>query len=380
MIGKYSRLQLSLYSGLVSFLLIITTLFLYMYAIGKKHLFAQLFVARVFYMPIFVHIIVIALTVSGAVYFLVTLLEKRQLGRIESKLQTLVAGNYDHPSLDVVMGQNSEMRLVDHDIKRIKEKLVNMSRELQQLSSQPQMIDGTTKEKILEEERHRLARELHDSVSQQLFAAMMMMSALNEQSQSSEELEPYKKQLGMVADIINAAQSEMRALLLHLRPISLEGKSLRQGIEQLLKELQTKIQIKLTWDVQDIRVTSSIEDQLFRVVQELLSNTLRHAQASELEVYLKIVDQNILLRVIDDGVGFEAQDEHAGSYGLRNIRERISGVGGTTKIISFKGQGTSIEIKVPMIQKASSSSEQAKHIKANHSRSKEAKNDTGVTN
>jgi NarL family two-component system sensor histidine kinase LiaS len=103
-----------------------------------------------------------------------------------------------------------------------------MSRELQQLSSLPQMVDGTAKEKILEEERHRLARELHDSVSQQLFAAMMMMSALNEQSQHSEELEPYKKQLAMVADIINAAQSEMRALLLHLRPISLEGKSLRQ--------------------------------------------------------------------------------------------------------------------------------------------------------
>lgn len=249
----------------------------------------------------------------------------------------------------MAISQNKEMLLVDHDIKRIKEKLVSMSRELQQLSSQPQMVDGTTKEKILEEERHRLARELHDSVSQQLFAAMMMMSALNEQSQHSEELEPYKKQLAMVADIINAAQSEMRALLLHLRPISLEGKSLRQGIEQLLKELQTKIQIQLKWDVQDICVSASIEDQLFRVVQELLSNTLRHAKANELEVYLKIVGQNILLRVIDDGVGFESKDEHAGSYGLRNIRERIAGVGGSTKIISFKGQGTSIEIKVPVV-------------------------------
>lgn len=349
MMGKYSRLQVSLYSGLISFLLILTTLFLYMYAIGKKQLFAQLFIARIFYIPLFVHIIVIALTVSAVVYFLVTFIEKRQLGKIEGKLQSLASGNYDQPSLDVAISQNKEMLLVDHDIKRIKEKLVSMTRELQQLSSQPQMVDGTTKEKILEEERHRLARELHDSVSQQLFAAMMMMSALNEQSQHSEELEPYKKQLAMVADIINAAQSEMRALLLHLRPISLEGKSLRQGIEQLLKELQTKIQIQLKWDVQDICVSASIEDQLFRVVQELLSNTLRHAKANELEVYLKIVGQNILLRVIDDGVGFESKDEHAGSYGLRNIRERIAGVGGSTKIISFKGQGTSIEIKVPVV-------------------------------
>lgn len=357
MMGKYSRLQISLYSGLVSFLLILTTLFLYMYAIGKKQMIAQLFAARVFYIPLFIHIIVIALTVSGVVYFLVTFLEKRQLGKIEEKLQSLASGNYEQPFLDVKISQNQEMLLVDHDIKRIKEKLVSMSRELQQLSSLPQMVDGTTREKILEEERHRLARELHDSVSQQLFAAMMMMSALNEQSQQSEELEPYKKQLAMVADIINAAQSEMRALLLHLRPISLEGKSLRQGIEQLLKELQTKIQIQLKWDVQDIQVSASIEDQLFRVVQELLSNTLRHAKANELEVYLKIVGQNILLRVIDDGVGFEEKDEHAGSYGLRNIRERIAGVGGSTKIISFKGQGTSIEIKVPVVKDAAASLE-----------------------
>lgn len=176
MMGKYSRLQISLYSGLISFLLILTTLFLYMYAIGKRQLFAQLFVARIFYIPLFVHIIVISLTVCAAVYFLVTFLEKRQLGKIEGKLQNLASGDYEQPSLDVAISQNKEMLLVDHDIKRIKEKLVSMSRELQQLSSQPQVVDGTTREKILEEERHRLARELHDSVSQQLFAAMMMMS------------------------------------------------------------------------------------------------------------------------------------------------------------------------------------------------------------
>ncbi|MEG2326608.1 MAG: sensor histidine kinase [Enterococcus sp.] len=349
MTGKYSRIQIALYSGLISFLLILSTLFLYMYAIGKRGLFSQLFGARIFYIPLFIHILILSLTVCAVVYFLVAFLEKRQLGKIEKKLQSLAAGNYEQAFLDTPISQNKEMLLVDHDIKRIKEKLITTSRDLQQLSSQPQMIDGTTKEKILEEERHRLARELHDSVSQQLFAAMMMMSALNEQSQYSEELEPYKKQLAMVADIINAAQSEMRALLLHLRPISLEGKSLRQGIEQLLKELQTKIQIQLKWDIQDISVASSVEDQLFRVVQELLSNTLRHAKANELEVYLKIVGQNVLLRIIDDGVGFEAKDEHAGSYGLRNIRERIASVGGTTKIISFKGQGTSVEIKVPVV-------------------------------
>ena len=218
------------------------------------------------------------------------------------------------------------------------------------MTSRPQYVDGQTREEILELERHRLARELHDSVSQQLFAAMMMMSALTEQAEKTDTSEKFRKQLQMVADIINASQSEMRALLLHLRPVNLEEKSLKQGIEQLLKELQSKIQISLKWDIEDVKLISSIEDHLFRIVQELLSNTLRHAKANELEVYLHKINNNLLLRVIDDGAGFNMNESKTGSYGLNNIRERVAGIGGTVKIISFKGQGTSIEIKVPLMK------------------------------
>ncbi|MBV7389872.1 sensor histidine kinase [Enterococcus alishanensis] len=352
MTGKYGKLQLAFYSGLTTFLIIITTLFLYMYAIGRKQLIAQLFSARIFYLPIFFHLIVISLTAGIVVYGIITFIQKRQIGRVAEKLERLASGDYDHPLLDRQLGQSHELENINQDIKTLQKKLVSVSRELQQLSSQPQLFDGLTKEKILEEERHRLARELHDSVSQQLFAAMMMLSALNEQAQVAKELEIYKKPLATVVDIINAAQSEMRALLLHLRPVNLEGKSLKQGIEQLLRELQTKISIKLNWNIEDLKVTSGIEDQIFRVVQEILSNTLRHAKASELEVYLKIVGPTLILRVVDDGVGFDPEDDHAGSYGLRNIRERIASIGGSTKIISFKDQGTSVEIKVPIVKEA----------------------------
>lgn len=241
---------------------------------------------------------------------------------------------------------------IDADISAVRSRLVEMSKELQILNSRPQVFDGETREEILEEERHRLARELHDSVSQQLFGAMMMISALNEQAQKSDTSDMFKKQLAIVGDVINASQSEMRALLLHLRPVSLEGKSLKKGIEQLLKELKTKIKIELTWDVEDVCLSNSIEDHLFRIVQELLSNTLRHAKANELEVYLHQVGENVLLRLVDDGVGFDMNENEnkAGSYGLKNIRERVAGMGGSIKIISFKGQGTSVEIKVPVIK------------------------------
>ncbi len=232
--------------------------------------------------------------------------------------------------------------------------MIRLQREIQHYSNQPVLVAGESKEEILEQERHRLARELHDSVSQQLFAAMMMLSALrsvvNQRDPDAAEL----KQLSTIESVINEAQAEMRALLLHLRPTNLEGKSLKDGIISLLKELQTKIKIKITWQLDDVQLSAASEDNLFRIVQELLSNTLRHAKASSLEVYLKQVDQNVILRVIDDGVGFELDaGSENGSYGLKNIQERAQSIGGTAKFVSFKNQGTSVEIRVPVTKEVS---------------------------
>ena len=91
-----------------------------------------------------------------------------------------------------------------------------------------------------------------------------------------------------------------------------------------------------------------MEDNLFRVIQELLSNVVRHSKASEVEVYLKKTGQQIQLRIIDDGVGFDMKNQKSGNYGLQNIRERINGLGGHVKLISFKQQGTSVEIIIPI--------------------------------
>lgn len=355
MIGRVSRHMLSLYAALSTFLVVLLTLFSYFYSIKQKNWGMELFQRKIFYIPLIFHIILISLLIGLSTFLIISIIQKAQYGKIEEKLRLLARGSYENPALvKSVPHATSDQYIdeIDQDILSIRTKLLNMSKELQLVNSRPQMMDGETKEEILEAERHRLARELHDSVSQQLFAAMMMLAALNEQAQKAETPSPFQKQLILVTDIINASQSEMRALLLHLRPVSLEGKSLKQGIEQLLRELQTKIKIELTWDVEDVDVNDSIEDHLFRIVQELLSNTLRHAKAKELEVYLHQVDKNVLLRIVDDGVGFDMNEHEnkAGSYGLKNIRERVAGMGGLVKIISFKGQGTSVEIKVPVIE------------------------------
>lgn len=355
MIGKTSRKMFAVYAFFSTFFVVLLTMFSYFYAAKVENWLAELTQQKVFYVPLVVHIFLLSVIVGFVTFLIISFIQKMDYGRIEEKLRLLANGNYEHARLEKTLANESkddDVKAVDQDILLIRKKMLEMSKELQLLMARPQLVDGETKEGILEDERHRLARELHDSVSQQLFAAMMMLSALDEQINQQEVAPAFKQQLHTIVDIISASQSEMRALLLHLRPISLEGKNLRQGIEQLLKELQTKIKIGLTWDVEDVHLHSSIEDHLFRIVQELLSNTLRHAKAKELEVYLHRVNETILLRVVDDGVGFDMSEneEKVGSYGLKNIKERVDGMGGLLKVISFKGQGTSIEIKVPMIK------------------------------
>lgn len=234
-------------------------------------------------------------------------------------------------------------------LEQLRRKLERLQSEIARYSAQPVMVGGEAKEDILVQERHRIARELHDSVSQQLFAAMMMLSAMRSTLKQADDDDPLLKQVKTIERVINSAQSEMRALLLHLRPTNLAGKKLREGIIGLLKELQTKIKIRITWELADIDLAPATEDNLFRIVQELLSNTLRHAEADELEVYLDTAAGSVILRVVDDGVGFDTSvSESAGSYGLGNIKERAAAIGGTARVISFVGQGTSVEVRVPM--------------------------------
>ena len=228
----------------------------------------------------------------------------------------------------------------------LSERLEKLSLEVQQLGSKPQFLGTETKEQVIQEERRRIARELHDSVSQQLFAAMMMISALNERADKFDEKE--QKQLKMIERVLSQAQSEMRALLLHLRPISLESKSLKSGIEGLLVELQTKVQMKIHWDIEDVKLPEGVEDHLFRIAQELLSNTLRHSHATTLEVYLRQLDSTVLFKIEDNGVGFNSEEILPGSYGINNMKERVQGLGGQVRIVSFPNQGTTIEIKIPL--------------------------------
>lgn len=336
----------------LSFLILFFVTASFSYSVYPETWYVELVTRQFFYLPVFLYLIILAGIIAGSISLYSYLSMRKQNKRLVNLVEELAEGNYQTEAFSEssqIEGHTIPiLNTLEKNIYLIREKLVDLSLEVQKSSNQPHFFDGETKEEILEQERHRLARELHDSVSQQLFAAMMLLSALNQQMANADEVT--RKQMDMIEKIINDAQSEMRALLLHLRPVNLEGKSIKQGIEQLLTELSTKIQIQLSWSIADVSMVKGIEDHLFRIVQELLSNTLRHAKANELEVYMDKVDNTLTLRVVDDGVGFDSSIKTAGSYGLQNINERVAGMGGTCKIISFAGKGTSIEIKIPVIE------------------------------
>lgn len=204
-------------------------------------------------------------------------------------------------------------------------------------------------DKIIQEriiaERQRLARELHDSVSQQLFAASMLLSSVTEQDDA---LGPSKTTVQQVEKIVQQAQLEMRALLLHLRPIALRNNTLAQGLTELIQELQQKVYFNIEYQIEEIILSKAEEDHLFRIAQEALSNTLRHSKATEVELLLIARDNVGILRIQDNGQGFNMEEDKTTSYGLKNIAERAVEIGCINKIVSVPGEGTIVEVKVPL--------------------------------
>jgi NarL family two-component system sensor histidine kinase LiaS len=239
-------------------------------------------------------------------------------------------------------------------VRKIQKQIAEQAKASQKLANEKAEDQENRIQEIISQERNRLARELHDSVSQQLFAASMMMSAINETKQvESEDREA--KQMKMVEEMIHQSQLEMRALLLHLRPVPLKGKTLQEGIEELLVELSQKVTMEIGWKVEEFPLDKGVEDHLFRILQESVSNILRHSKAKELEVLLIQRDNFIIMRVVDDGIGFDVEESKAGSYGLQNMYERAVEIGGICKIISVKDKGTRLEVKVPLMRKGESS-------------------------
>ncbi|MFM1655270.1 histidine kinase [Brevibacillus sp. B_LB10_24] len=277
-------------------------------------------------------------------YVIGNLLKKR-LNTLRQATMNLERGllSYRLPELGT-----DEIGEIGWQFNRIAEKWEDQVASLQRLSNHNAALGEQVRHAAVVEERQRLARELHDAVSQQLFAIAMTTAAIKRMMEQNPQRA--MQQIELVEEMAAAAQAEMRALLLHLRPATLQDRPLREAVTDLLEELTQKHPINITWELEEIEdLPSGIEDHLFRILQEALSNTLRHSQADKIEVKLFTLREQVRLRVSDNGIGFDPDDEKLTSYGLHSMRERVNEIGGSLDIISSTGTGTQIEVRIPLV-------------------------------
>jgi two-component system, NarL family, sensor histidine kinase LiaS len=216
---------------------------------------------------------------------------------------------------------------------------------LQRMADEKVTLAQTAHTAAVMEERQRLARDLHDVVSQQLFALSMLSSATLRLV--DKQPEKVKEQIEQIAEIAIKAQGEMRSLLLHLRPIELSEDSLCEGIIKLIVELKEKTNLEFQASIDEIEyISNAAEEHLFRIVQEALSNILRHAEATKVKITLTERENDIYLYISDNGKGFDPSKEKIASYGLKTMRERCEEIGGIFNIRSKEKEGTYIDIRL----------------------------------
>lgn len=268
--------------------------------------------------------------------------------RIEQMRHTLLLMERGSPVQPQPNMGKDEIGLLAEQLVRFSRKWEEQVASLQRLSTNNTELAAKARMSAVVEERQRLARELHDAVSQQLFAISMTATAVGRTM--DQDFERARRQIALIEEMSSVAQSEMRALLLHLRPVHLEGKRLSQAVPELVKEMRAKVDIDISLDMdEDLPLNKGIENHLFRMVQEALSNTLRHARANKMDIALHRRGDTVRLAIRDDGVGFDLQEKKHASYGIVSMEERVNELGGSLNIASAPGKGTRIEIRVPIM-------------------------------
>jgi NarL family two-component system sensor histidine kinase LiaS len=266
-----------------------------------------------------------------------------------------------------------------------------MARQLNRMAEQLQNLLETRQKLATLEERNRLARDLHDSVKQQIFAVSMQIGATK--VLLKRDIDAAEKRLNESEKLVHQAQRELTSLIRELRPVALEGKGLVAALRELATEWsqQTNIVANVRVEgtqghpqgtqghaqgmqghphVDGTQETSpqghpqgasllypqvegfhrlrgqmlplTVEEALFRVAQEALSNVSRHSQATLVQMVLTITDEMVTLAIVDNGQGFDTTRQGRLGVGLRSMQERMKALGGDVEVESSPGKGTRV--------------------------------------
>jgi signal transduction histidine kinase len=264
------------------------------------------------------------------------------LQALESKAATLAGGEFS--AIEQSVGGISEIR-------QLQAELIHMARQVKAAQQSLHSYIGAITAGQ-EEERRRLARELHDDTIQSLIALKqrVQLAQLATKNGSSEE------SLTEVVSLTEQAIENVRRQTRALRPIYLEDLGLVTALEMLARETSQASDISVEFQLEgdEIRLEPAVELAFYRMAQELLSNISRHAQATKSTLHISFTSQAVTIQVTDNGRGFEvpkSPSEFApgGHFGLLGLHERAELIGAELMIHSKPGRGSQVTVTLPMV-------------------------------
>lgn len=198
-----------------------------------------------------------------------------------------------------------------------------------------------------ERDRELVAYDIHDGLAQFIAGALMHLQAAQREGRG----EPNTTEVAEAVRLLRAAADETRRLIGDLRPADLGQRTLAEAVGGLVAEARSAgLAVDWKGDIPGERLPRAVAAAIFRIVQESLSNVRKHARATRVEVVLDRLPHGLLLRVTDDGAGFDPGSVPAGHIGLEGIHRRARLLGATSRVTSLPGSGTSIEVEFPLAE------------------------------
>jgi signal transduction histidine kinase len=199
------------------------------------------------------------------------------------------------------------------------------------------------------EERHRIARELHDSVTQLLYGICLYCTATSRTMRSGNTA-LVEQNLSEIKENALQALQEMRLLILELNPPLLQKAGLVAALQASLEVIETRTGLETELNTEGIsRLPRAIETELYRIAMEALNNLVRYSHARKVLVDLRASDGAVFMEIRDNGVGFDvAHAGNGGGMGLHNIKQRASLIKGRLEVMSTPGAGTRIIVEAPV--------------------------------
>ena len=251
----------------------------------------------------------------------------RRVRRLEQA--TLAVADGDYTVMLAVSGRD--------EVGRLEANFTTMTRQLgSALAAERQRATGDARAA----ERARIEREVHDAISQHLFALRMIAAGMR-------RADPGNQQARAIERISEEALRDVQTLLIELRPASLDGAGLAPALEEMCAAYHDRLGVTVDASLDDVTVPAPVEHALLRITQEACANAVRHGNARRLAVSMCRQDGHVELAVRDTGTGFDPAVPHAGS-GLAHIRDRVAELGGTVDIDSAPGRGTALTVRVPV--------------------------------